>query len=59
MKGLSERDYAQRIGLSRGAVQKARGAGRLVTGATVTVRYGKPFELQSHDRTQLRSRWRA
>ena len=30
MKGLSERDYAQRIGLSRGAVQKARAAGRLV-----------------------------
>ena len=30
MKGLSERQYAARIGLSRGAVQKAKTAGRLV-----------------------------
>ena len=30
MKGLSERQYAARIGLSRGAVQKAKAAGRLV-----------------------------
>ncbi|UOM36642.1 hypothetical protein [Acuticoccus sp. I52.16.1] len=30
MKGLSERQYAARIGLSRGAVQKAKSAGRLV-----------------------------
>ncbi len=29
MKGLSERQYATRIGLSRGAVQKAKAAGRL------------------------------
>ena len=30
MKGLSERDYASRAGLSRGAIQKAKLAGRLV-----------------------------
>ena len=30
MQGLSERQYAARIGLSRGAVQKAKAAGRLV-----------------------------
>ena len=30
MKGLSERQYAARIGLSRGAIQKAKAAGRLV-----------------------------
>ena len=30
MKGLSERQYAARVGLSRGAVQKAKAAGRLV-----------------------------
>jgi len=30
MEGLSERAYAERYGLSRGAVQKARKSGRLV-----------------------------
>ena len=30
MEGLSERQYAARIGLSRGAVQKAKATGRLV-----------------------------
>ena len=30
MQGLSERDYAARVGLSRGAIQKAKAAGRLV-----------------------------
>jgi hypothetical protein len=30
MQGLSERQYAAHAGVSRGAVQKARGAGRLV-----------------------------
>jgi hypothetical protein len=30
MQGLSERKYAARAGLSRGAIQKARAAGRLV-----------------------------
>ena len=30
MQGLSERQYADRVGLSRGAVQKAKAAGRLV-----------------------------
>ena len=30
MEGLSERAYATRSGLSRGAVQKARKTGRLV-----------------------------
>ena len=30
MKGLSERQYAARVGLSRGAIQKAKAAGRLV-----------------------------
>ena len=30
MKGLSERQYAARVGLSRGAIQKAKLAGRLV-----------------------------
>ncbi len=30
MQGLSERAYAERIGMSRGAVQKAKAAGRLV-----------------------------
>lgn len=30
MEGLSERQYAARIGLSRGAVQKAKSTGRLV-----------------------------
>lgn len=30
MKGMSERQYAARIGMSRGAVQKAKAAGRLV-----------------------------
>lgn len=30
MQGLSERQYAARIGLSRGAIQKAKAAGRLV-----------------------------
>ena len=30
MKGLSERQYAARVGLSRGAIQKAKVAGRLV-----------------------------
>ena len=30
MQGLSERDYAVRVGLSRGAIQKAKAAGRLV-----------------------------
>jgi hypothetical protein len=30
MQGMSERDYAARVGLSRGAIQKAKAAGRLV-----------------------------
>jgi hypothetical protein len=30
MQGMSERDYAARAGLSRGAIQKAKTAGRLV-----------------------------
>ncbi|WP_028031167.1 hypothetical protein [Gemmobacter nectariphilus] len=30
MQGLSERQYAERVGLSRGAIQKAKKAGRLV-----------------------------
>ena len=30
MDGMSERDYAARAGLSRGAIQKAKAAGRLV-----------------------------
>jgi hypothetical protein len=30
MQGLSERQYAARVGLSRGAIQKAKTAGRLV-----------------------------
>ena len=30
MQGMSERDYAARAGLSRGAIQKAKIAGRLV-----------------------------
>jgi hypothetical protein len=30
MEGLSERQYAARVGLSRGAIQKAKAAGRLV-----------------------------
>lgn len=30
MEGLSERQYAVRVGLSRGAIQKAKAAGRLV-----------------------------
>jgi hypothetical protein len=30
MRGLSERQYAARVGLSRGAIQKAKTAGRLV-----------------------------
>ena len=30
MEGLSERQYAARVGLSRGAIQKAKTAGRLV-----------------------------
>jgi hypothetical protein len=30
MQGLSERHYAARVGLSRGAIQKAKAAGRLV-----------------------------
>ena len=30
MKGMSERQYAAHVGLSRGAIQKARLTGRLV-----------------------------
>ena len=30
MQGMSERAYAARVGLSRGAIQKAKAAGRLV-----------------------------
>ena len=30
MQGLSERQYAAHVGLSRGAIQKAKAAGRLV-----------------------------
>jgi hypothetical protein len=30
MKGMSERQYATRVGLSRGAIQKAKATGRLV-----------------------------
>ena len=30
MQGLSERQYAARVGLSRGAIQKAKDTGRLV-----------------------------
>jgi hypothetical protein len=30
MQGLSERQYAARVGLSRGAIQKAKATGRLV-----------------------------
>jgi len=30
MEGMSERQYAARVGLSRGAIQKAKAAGRLV-----------------------------
>jgi hypothetical protein len=33
MQGMSERDYAARVGLSRGAIQKAKAAGRLVVHA--------------------------
>ena len=35
MQGMSERDYAARAGLSRGAIQKAKSAGRLVLHAEV------------------------
>ena len=30
MRGMSEREYAARAGLSRGAIQKAKATGRLV-----------------------------
>jgi len=30
MQGMSERQYAAHVGLSRGAIQKAKDAGRLV-----------------------------
>jgi hypothetical protein len=30
MQGMSERQYAAHVGLSRGAIQKAKAAGRLV-----------------------------
>ena len=30
MQGMSERQYAAHVGLSRGAIQKAKSAGRLV-----------------------------
>jgi hypothetical protein len=30
MQGMSEREYAARAGLSRGAIQKAKASGRLV-----------------------------
>ncbi|MEJ5234127.1 MAG: hypothetical protein WHV64_18155 [Geminicoccaceae bacterium] len=30
MQGMSEREYARRVGLSRGAIQKAKRSGRLV-----------------------------
>ena len=30
MEGMSERQYAAHVGLSRGAIQKAKEAGRLV-----------------------------
>ena len=30
MQGMSERQYAAHVGLSRGAIQKAKTAGRLV-----------------------------
>ena len=32
MEGMSERQYAAHVGLSRGAIQKAKEAGRLVPG---------------------------
>ena len=32
MEGRSERQYAAHVGLSRGAIQKAKEAGRLVPG---------------------------
>lgn len=40
MQGLSERPYAARVGLSRGAIQKTKETGRLVLFADATT---KPF----------------
>ncbi len=37
MQGLSERQYAARVGLSRGAIQKAKEAGRLVLFADASI----------------------
>lgn len=37
MQGMSEREYAARVGLSRGAIQKAKAAGRLVLLADGTI----------------------
>ena len=40
MQGMSERDYAARAGLSRGAIQKAKAAGRLVLHADGSIDRG-------------------
>ena len=40
MQGMSEREYAARAGLSRGAIQKAKAAGRLVLHADGSIDAG-------------------
>ena len=41
MQGMSEREYAARAGLSRGAIQKAKAAGRLVLHADGSIDRGR------------------
>ena len=40
MQGMSEREYAAHAGLSRGAIQKAKAAGRLVLHADGSIDRG-------------------
>ena len=46
MLGLSERQYAAHAGLSRGAIQKAKEAGRLVYRAHVLNIKGRSYRLR-------------
>ncbi len=57
MEGLSERQYAARVGLSRGAIQKAKATGRLVLYAdgSIDAEASDALRAQATDPSKVRS----
>jgi len=59
MQGLSERQYAVRVGLSRGAIQKAKAAGRLVLHADGSIDAAASDARRAAMTDPSKSRWAA